>query len=97
MLDVMADEKADQDRRDRMAIAAAPYLHPRLSSIDSTVKLAAEVTVTLTEEERRAEAQRLIAEAFRERTPLTVEGEYRVVAGNEVPVAQAKDEASDER
>ena len=33
MLAVMHDESADKDRRDRMAIAAAPYLHPRLAVI----------------------------------------------------------------
>lgn len=29
MLRVMNDPKADRDRRDRMAIAAAPFIHPR--------------------------------------------------------------------
>lgn len=29
MLSVMRDETADQARRDRMAIAAAPFLHPK--------------------------------------------------------------------
>lgn len=29
MLFVMNDQKADQSRRDRMAIAAAPFLHPK--------------------------------------------------------------------
>jgi len=48
-------------------------------------------------EQRRERARRAILEAFAERPPRVVEGEYRVVAGNEVPVAQAKDEASDER
>jgi hypothetical protein len=103
MLAVMDDPKASQDRRDRMAIAAAPYLHPRLSSIDSTVKLAAEVTVTLSEDERRERARRMIAEAFAERVPLTVEGEYKVIAGKDnrdavtVSGVQANGEASDER
>ena len=30
MLSVMRDETAESDRRERMAIAAAPYLHPKL-------------------------------------------------------------------
>jgi hypothetical protein len=30
LLSVIRDETADKDRRDRMAIAAAPYCHPRL-------------------------------------------------------------------
>ena len=35
MLEVMRDAKADQKRRDAMAIAAAPYLHPKLSTVDA--------------------------------------------------------------
>ena len=31
MLSVMNDESADPSQRDRMAIAAAPYVHPRAS------------------------------------------------------------------
>jgi hypothetical protein len=31
MLAVMRDPAADQKRRDAMAMAAAPYLHPKLS------------------------------------------------------------------
>jgi hypothetical protein len=34
MLTVMRDPKADGKRRDAMAIAAAPYLHPKLSSTE---------------------------------------------------------------
>ena len=33
------DENADQKRRDAMAIAAAPYVHPRLATIDGDLKL----------------------------------------------------------
>jgi hypothetical protein len=35
MLSVMRDPAADDKRRDSMAMAAAPYLHARLSSIDA--------------------------------------------------------------
>jgi hypothetical protein len=77
---------------------------PRLSSIDSTVKLAAEVKVPqLTEEQRREQARKLIAEAFAERVPLTVEGEYKVIAGRDIAAdvaancEKANGEASDER
>jgi hypothetical protein len=40
MLAVLRDESVEPDRRDRMAIAAAPYIHPRLSStqIGATIK-----------------------------------------------------------
>jgi hypothetical protein len=31
MLDVVNDETADPARRDRMAVAAAPYCHPRIA------------------------------------------------------------------
>jgi hypothetical protein len=34
MLAVMRDETAPDERRDAMAIAAAPYCHPRLSAIE---------------------------------------------------------------
>jgi hypothetical protein len=33
MLSVMRDETADVRRRDAMAVAAAPYVHPRLATI----------------------------------------------------------------
>jgi hypothetical protein len=34
MLGVMRDTSADPKRRDAMAIAAAPYLHPKLSTVE---------------------------------------------------------------
>jgi hypothetical protein len=66
------------------------------------VKLAAEVTVTLTSEERRQRARQAILEAFRERPPRVVEGEYKVIAGKEVSAVgvncgePVNDEAADE-
>ena len=97
-LEHMVAETADQDRRDRMAIAAAPYLHPRLAVIDSTVQAKVEVS-QLTPEQRRERARAAIAEAFAERSPPVIAGEYRVVGGREVPVAhkQAKSEPPEER
>jgi hypothetical protein len=41
MLEVMRDPTADRKRRDGMAIAAAPYLHARLSTIDAKLSPAA--------------------------------------------------------
>jgi hypothetical protein len=35
MLSVMRDSAADSKRRDAMAMAAAPYLHSRLTAIDA--------------------------------------------------------------
>jgi hypothetical protein len=36
MLRIMRDEAAESTRRDDMAKTAAPYLHPRLSSVEHT-------------------------------------------------------------
>lgn len=36
MLKVMRDDKADASRRDEMAKAAAPYVHPKLASTQHT-------------------------------------------------------------
>jgi hypothetical protein len=41
MLTVMRDPAADQKRRDAMAMAAAPYLHPKLSAIEAKLSPAA--------------------------------------------------------
>jgi hypothetical protein len=41
MLSVMRDSAADSKRRDAMAMAAAPYLHPRLTAIDAKMSPAA--------------------------------------------------------
>jgi hypothetical protein len=38
MLSVMRDPMAEPKRHDAMAIAAAPYLHPKFSSIDVSDK-----------------------------------------------------------
>ncbi len=40
MLAVLRDEKASSDRRDRMAVAAAPYIHPRLANVEARVDVA---------------------------------------------------------
>jgi hypothetical protein len=39
MLRTMRDAEADQERRDEMARAAAPYMHPRLASIEGDLNL----------------------------------------------------------
>jgi hypothetical protein len=41
MLSVMRDETADVRRRDDMAKAVAPYIHPRLQSMRSPISLTA--------------------------------------------------------
>jgi hypothetical protein len=42
MLAVMRDPGADDKRRDAMAMAAAPYLHPKLSSLDAKLSSASD-------------------------------------------------------
>jgi hypothetical protein len=101
----MHDEKADKDRRDRMATAAAPYLHARLQSIDSTVRTEVKLS-TLTEDERRQRARQAILEAFAERPLKLIEGEVvepKVIAGRDVTAdvaaayKRANNDASEER
>ena len=41
MLGIMRDPAGDHKRRDAMAMAAAPYLHPRLTAIDAKLNPAA--------------------------------------------------------
>ena len=81
MLAVVRDPTAHPDRRDRMAAAAAPYIHPRLSNVEATVRTG--TTVQLTEDERRERARQAILEAFAERPPPAVEGSYKVIAGKD--------------
>jgi hypothetical protein len=40
MLQVMRDPAADLKRRDAMAMAAAPYLHPKLTAVDAKLTAA---------------------------------------------------------
>lgn len=51
MLGVMRDTSIDVDRRDDMAKAAAPYVHPKLAAVEHSGKL--DVT-TQTKEQRDA-------------------------------------------
>jgi len=43
MLAVLRDETADPERRDEMAKAAAPYIHPRLASIEASHRIKSDV------------------------------------------------------
>ena len=96
MLNIVGDKRQPAERRDRMAVAVAPYVNPRLAVVDARV--VAEVNEPqLTEEQRRQRARAAILEAFAERAPRVVEGEYKVIAGNEVPAEQANGAASEER
>ena len=42
MLMIMRDPAAEHKRRDAMAMAAAPYLHPRLSAVEAKLSPAAQ-------------------------------------------------------
>jgi hypothetical protein len=68
MLAVMHDEDADQDRRDRMAMASAPYLHPRLHSVEAKTET---TVVVASADELRERARAAIRQAFSERPILT--------------------------
>ena len=48
MLQVMRDESVSPERRDEMAKAAAPYVHPKLAAVEMSGNL------TLTHEDRLA-------------------------------------------
>lgn len=48
MLKVMRDDTADEDRRDRMAIGAAPFMHARLQAIQHSGKDGGAIQVTFT-------------------------------------------------
>jgi hypothetical protein len=37
MLQVLRDENVEPERRDEMAKAAAPYIHPRLSNVEAKI------------------------------------------------------------
>jgi hypothetical protein len=47
MLRVMRSAEADDERRDNMAIAAAPFLHPRLAAIKVDQTAASQITVDM--------------------------------------------------
>lgn len=52
MLRVMRDRSVDHDRRDKMAVAAAPYVHNRLAAIEHTGKDGGPIeTVSLSDSE----------------------------------------------
>ena len=48
MLDVMRDESAEPSRRDDMAKAAAPYVHPKLAAIEHSGKGGGPIQLSLT-------------------------------------------------
>jgi hypothetical protein len=67
MLSVLNNPAETPDRRMAASIAAAPYCHPRLNSVEAKVAVTAEHRISLKELAERAERE--IDEAFREWTP----------------------------
>lgn len=67
MLAVLRDDTADPDRRDRMAVAAAPYIHARLAAIETKVETVGQIEAKITFEEQRRQAVEAIRAAFAER------------------------------
>ena len=47
MLAVLRDETVEPERRDEMAKAAAPYLHPRLAAIEAKLSVAVDHEIAL--------------------------------------------------
>src|SRR5262249_57686875 len=56
MLAVLRDDAADPNRRDRMAVAAAPYIHARLAAIQTKVETVGQIEAKITFEEQRRQA-----------------------------------------
>lgn len=48
-LRVMRDPTVEHDRRDKMAIAAAPFIHPKLAAIEHTGKDGAAIALEITD------------------------------------------------
>src|SRR5215469_11337348 len=67
MLGVLRDDTADPDRRNRMAVAAAPYIHARLAAIETKVETVGQIEAKITFEEQRRQAVEAVRAAFAER------------------------------
>jgi hypothetical protein len=74
MLSVLRDSSVEPERRDRMAVAAAPYIHARLAAVEAKVATFGQVDVNITREQLAEQARREIDEAFREWQPKEYEG-----------------------
>jgi hypothetical protein len=51
MLRVMRDKTIEHDRRDKMAAACAPYVHPKLASLEHSGKDGEPITVNITKDD----------------------------------------------
>jgi len=91
---VLRNPKTPPERRDRVAGMAAPYLHPKLQVVDSTVRAAVVDVTGLTVEQRRQRARQAILEAFAERPMRLIEGEVVEVEPAEMLATERKDKSS---
>jgi hypothetical protein len=91
MLAVVCDPKADIRRRDQMAVAAAPYCHPRLAVTDvrAVVQTSPDANGMSTEE-YRLWARNQVRKAFD--LPLLLEHEVKAETTDAPAEAEAKDE-----
>ena len=48
MLRIMRDAQQDHDRRDRMAVAASPYVHAKLAQVDASLQANVDGSVSFT-------------------------------------------------
>ena len=69
ILSVVRDPSVEPERRDRMAVAAAPYIHPRLAAIEAKVDTTGQLDVKMTREELDRRADEIIDRTFREWKP----------------------------
>lgn len=66
MLRVMRSNQADEKRRDMMAVAAAPFLHPKLAAIEHTGDKDNPVHMTVQNADADTFASRVVGLASRE-------------------------------
>jgi hypothetical protein len=51
MLRVMRDGSVDHDRRDKMAAAASPYIHPKLANVEMTGKDGGKIQLSISKDD----------------------------------------------
>jgi hypothetical protein len=89
---VLRDEGADPNRRDRMAVAAAPYIHPRLSNVEARIVGDPENLIGLSVEKRVELARAAIYEPFSEvASPRVIPRGYLVISASDASLPHAID------
>lgn len=53
MLSVLRDPKVDNDRRDKMARDAAPFVHPRLATVEHGGKGGGDILIKITSDDAK--------------------------------------------